>query len=98
MPDHSLSSAATMFSPEVTMPSGSAAADAVGLYTSRMYNYYPTKRDILFAIISPVLARESSNERLIAGGEESAVTLHGNTTGTRQRLRNGPSPTTSSSP
>jgi AcrR family transcriptional regulator len=67
MPDHILSSAATLFSRR-----GYHAVGILGLSTSTLYHYYPTKQDILFAIISRFL--HEFTERLIAGLRDSSVT------------------------
>ena len=73
MPDHILSSAATLFSRRGYHAVGiRELADAVGLSTSTLYHYYPTKQDILFAIISRFLREFTA--RLIAGLCDSSVT------------------------
>ena len=73
MPDYILSSAATLFSRRGYHAVGiRELADAVGLSTSTLYHYYPTKQDILFAIISRFL--HEFTERLTAGLRDSSVT------------------------
>jgi len=73
MPDYILSSAATLFSRRGYHAVGiRELADAVGLSTSTLYHYYPTKQDILFAVISRFL--HEFTERLIAGLRDSSVT------------------------
>jgi AcrR family transcriptional regulator len=72
MPDHILSTAATLFSERGYHAVGiRELADAVGLSTSTLYHYYATKQDILYAIISRFL-REFT-DRLVSGLRESAV-------------------------
>lgn len=46
-------------------------AEAVGLSTSTLYHYYPTKQDILFAIISRFLTEFT--ERLVPGLRDTSV-------------------------
>jgi AcrR family transcriptional regulator len=56
MSDHILASAATLFSRRGYHAVGiRELADAVGLSTSTLYHYYPTKQEILFAIVSRFL-------------------------------------------
>jgi AcrR family transcriptional regulator len=72
MPDFILGSAATLFSRRGYHAVGiRELADAVGLSTSTLYHYYPTKQDILFAIISRFL--HDFTERLVTGLRDSSV-------------------------
>ena len=72
MPDEILSSAASLFSRRGYHAVGiRELADAVGLSTSTLYHYYPTKQDILFAIITRFL-REFS-QRLVSGLRDPAL-------------------------
>jgi AcrR family transcriptional regulator len=72
MPDYILSSAATLFSRRGYHAVGiRELADAVGLSTSTLYHYYPTKQDILFAVISRFL--HEFTERLVAGLRDGSV-------------------------
>lgn len=66
MADHILSVAAELFSERGYHAVGiRELADAVGLSTSTLYHYYPTKREILFAIIERFLQQFS--EQLLSG-------------------------------
>ena len=72
MPDYILTSAATLFSRRGYHAVGiRELADAVGLSTSTLYHYYPTKQDILFAVISRFL--HEFTERLVAGLRDGSV-------------------------
>ena len=72
MPDYILTSAATLFSRRGYHAVGiRELANAVGLSTSTLYHYYPTKQDILFAVISRFL--HEFTERLVAGLRDGSV-------------------------
>ena len=72
MPDNILSSAATLFSRRGYHAVGiRELADAVGLSTSTLYYYYPTKQDILFAAISRFL--HEFTKPLVAGLRDGSV-------------------------
>jgi AcrR family transcriptional regulator len=72
MADEILSSAAALFSRQGYHAVGiRELADAVGLSTSTLYHYYPTKQDILYAIIARFL-REFT-DKLVAGLRDPAV-------------------------